>query len=714
MGLSAEQQSIVLHSVEQHAKVLAVAGSGKSHTMVERAAYLVEAKRVDPNHIIVVMFNRTAMEEFEGRLIKRLGKRNTPDSVTFHQMGGQCLKWLVSGGFVENWKFEPEPTRAQYFCADVIGPACRKYGYKYPRIVADAFLGFIDRVKSDLATPQEVWEAGDWDSHYEWFVGMYPVFEQARAKKKLRFFSDLIYDPVVAMAQSPEAAAHVANRFRHIIIDEFQDICEAQYVMMRYVAGDKAKVMVVGDDDQTIYTWRGAKPSYILRGFEEDFEDCLTYRLTRTWRYGHVLSCAANYVITHNTDRADKLCISSDSTPATKLMLQWEDVDGKALIKVVEAWLGAGRQLDEIAILVRTYSRSYGSQFAMLERGIPFRLEGGDNVSVLDNPWVSALLSWMEVADGRFAKRPYAGEPDGGSVFKMRKLLGTPPLGISYEGMKDLSTKVLLEPDGIGAFNAFVASGLTAQEGHLSARVYKRAKVWREVRALSQERTHSPMVMISLLLERLEVYESIQSFSRNADDAEEQMRLVEAFVRYIQSTNFTRLSEFLNHIDDLRSFSERAKRSTVAVHVTSVHKSKGLEWPCVMMIGLHEGGFPHKPRKQSAGVNEAERIEDERRLFYVAMTRAREQLCLFSPPDAELHTWLRAGRTGSPDNLPADGKTASRFLYETNLMLADTLPAMIDQPRQIKAANPEVYNAYLAELGVKGRARSITEAATAN
>ena len=117
------------------------------------------------------------------------------------------------------------------------------------------------------------------------------------------------------MSKSDKAAQAVANRYEHIIVDEYQDICESQQSLIRFVAGSKARVMVVGDDDQTIYTWRGAKPSYILRDFQRDFPGATVYHLTRTWRYGHALSCAANYVITGNKDRADKLCISGDHAP---------------------------------------------------------------------------------------------------------------------------------------------------------------------------------------------------------------------------------------------------------------------------------------------------------------------------------------------------------------------------------------------------------------
>lgn len=718
MSLSEEQSSIVHHPVDEHALVLAVAGSGKSHTMAERAAYLVEAKRFEPSQIIAVMFNTTAAEEFSIKLAKRLGKRNAPDSVTFHRLGTLMLNRLQTAGFAPKYEFEANTSRALKFAADVIAPACHRYGFKYPRMVADIFLNYVDRVKGDLATPEETWGLGAWEAKFEWFVGLYRAYEKARHEAKVRYFSDLIYDPVTTMMNDPAAAKAMAGRYQHIIVDEYQDICESQQALVRFAAGkyapDKeasARVMVVGDDDQTIYTWRGAKPSYILRDFLRDFPGGKVYRLTRTWRYGPALSCSANYVITHNTDRADKLCISQPGkTPDTQLHLAWENEDGNAILKIVDEWLASGRKLCEIAVLIRTYSRSYSAQFALLQRGLAFRLEGGDKVSVLDNPWISTLLGWMDVAAGRVARRPWAGEPDMGAVIQMKSIIGMPALGVSYEAMGELAVRVLKEPDGLVAFNGFVRDQLQVADGDLAERVYRRGKLWRDIRALSNRPSLHPLNLANHLISTLEIEETIKRTAKNEDEAEEQLSLIKAFTTYIQKTGFKELQQFLDHVSDLRSFSDKAKKNTAALHMTSVHRSKGLEWPCVIMIGLSQGAFPHKPRKKITSPDgEQARIEDERRLFYVAMTRAREELHMLSPPDPLLHQWLRAGKSGSPESLPEDGSSASQFLYESNLYLSRAMSIMMQRPVALKAVDPGRFNDYLQEVGIHYRVQAIGE-----
>lgn len=706
MALSQEQQEIVVHPTDKHAVVLAVAGSGKSTTMAERIAYLIEAKRVDPTHLIAVMFNKAASVELGGKLEGRLGKRNAPLSVTYHKLGTLTLKRLIHAGLAPAWDFEASPTKATYFAADVIEDVCKRYGYKYPRLVADVFLGFIDRVKGDLLSPEEVWREGEWDSGFEWFVGMYPVYERIRAKRGKRFFSDLIFDPVMAMSKSDKAAKVVADRYEHIIVDEYQDICESQQSLIRYVAGKKARVMVVGDDDQTIYTWRGAKPSYILRDFQRDFPGASVYHLTRTWRYGHALSCAANYVITGNQDRADKLCISGDHAPSTDIELEWEGA-GSKLLEIINKRLESGDKLSDIAILVRAYSKSASSQFAMLHEGVPFRLEGGDDVSVLENKWVACLLGWMSLAAGLVAERPYAGEPDVGSVVGLKKLLNVPPIGLSWEGTNDLCRSVLLKPNGMDGFAEFVREGLQVQDGGLSEKIYRLGKLWKEVRSLSSNPNIDPHFLLGELLQALDVKRNISRLASKPEDADDQLALVEAFVSYVKTNAKGRsLKQFLDHIGDLRTFSERAKASTEAIHMTSIHRSKGLEWPFVIMIGLSQGGFPLKPKKALDSDKMAAHLEDERRLFYVGMTRARRVLYLLAPEDARLHQWLRAGKSGSPE-MPMDGASASQFLYESNLYLARTMPAMIRRPLALKAGDPDVYNAYLESIGNVARVERI-------
>lgn len=709
MAASVEQQAIIDHPLDRHGLVLAVAGSGKSFTIKERIAFMVEAKRIPASKIIAVMFNTGAATEFELGLNERLGKRNSPESATFHRLGTLTLRQLIKGNLAEDWEFEGNVHRALSFGTKVISEECYKRGFKFPRMVAEVFLGFVDRVKGDLKKPKDVWRDGDWDEKYRWFVDMYDVYERVRAARKIRFFSDLIYDPVVVMQNNPEAAKYVAGKYSHMFLDEYQDIGEAQQSLVRFVAGKTTIVMAVGDDDQTIYTWRGAKPSYILSDFERDFPGAIIYKLTRTRRYGATLSCAANYVITNNTVRADKLCVSHEETPDTKVNIGVDDSDGHNVLEIVEDCRSQGMALNDIAILVRTYSRSSNSQFALLQSGIAFRLEGGDNASVLDNYWVASLTGWMMLAAGKVAQHPYAGEPDVGSIIEVSKIINTPSIGLSRDGLNDLCKMILKKPHDMVAFAEFCRDKLSSRDGQLAEKILKRGKIWKKLRSLATASSSvNAYMLIDQLVIALSLEDGVKRTAKSPDDAADTWELISAFIKYVQSKGGMSLLDFLAHITNLKSFSDRAKSATDAIHITSIHRSKGLQWPCVIMVGLYQGGFPHKPRKALDPDKEWERIEDERRLFYVAMTRAMQLLWMLGPADLNLEQWHRAGKGGSPENLPYQADVASQFLYECNLKLSQTMPIILkrDLPT-LKAGDPEVYNAYLSQLGIDRRAGKI-------
>lgn len=708
MALSPQQNEVVLHSPEQHAVVLAVAGSGKSTTMVERTGYLIEVVRVDPVRMAVVMFNKTAADEMVHRLQKRLGKRNAPDSMTFHRLGTVTLKRLQDGGFAEPWAFEGNVNKAIRFTMEVIDSACRKFGHKYPRLVAEDFMGFVDRVKSDLLPPADVFASGDWRAGYEWFVPWYNQYEKERTQKKLRFFSDLIYDPVMIMRRNPKAAAYLDGRYLHVILDEYQDIAESQQALIRFIAGRTAKVMAVGDDDQTIYTWRGAKSDYILRDFHRDFPNGKVYRLNRTWRYGHALSCAANYVISGNVDRADKLCISGAKAPNTELFLHYETVTGKpVIIKVIEKWLADGKQLTDIVVLVRSYSKSASSQFHMLQNGIPFRLEGGDEASVLANKWVATLIGWMQLASGHMAQHAYAGEPDIGSIIQARKFIDVPSLGLGWDKSGVLTKLVLQNPDDVAGFGLFVSEHIAQQNQGMADRVTRRGKLWRKLRNMAKTKNYPKAhILADELLYFLDIERAIESEAKNEEQAEEALNLLRAFIEYVKmNSKGKNLPAFMDHIQDLLTFSERAKESTAALLVTSCHRSKGMEWLCVIMPSLHQGAFPIVPRTIALQKIEGH-LADERRLFYVAMTRAIQQLHMIAPRDPHLEEWLRACRGGNCDDVIPFTKNearASQFLYESNLYLAKALPLIISGGKgreSLRASSPELFNQYLTELGI--------------
>lgn len=216
-------------------------------------------------------------------------------------------------------------------------------------------------------------------------------------------------------------------------------------------------------------------------------------------------------------------------------------------------------------------------------------MEGGDDANVLDNRWISSILGWMYLAAGYIAERPFAGEPDIGSILELRTLLLAPSLGLSRDGLDELSKQVLMYPNDMDGFVKFVQTGLKGTEGHLSEKILKRGKMWKKIRSLrDQKHQINAFNLAEQLILALEVKESIYKGAKTEDEAEEQWAVVEAFISYVKSNSKDSLVDFLKHIGDLKSFSDKAKGATDAVDMMSIHRSKGLEWPCVIMPGLNQ------------------------------------------------------------------------------------------------------------------------------
>ena len=742
--LSDEQLKIVRHPPDKHAVVLAVAGSGKSATLVERIARLQEAHRVPPSQIIAVMFNKAAADEMAERLEKRLGKRNAPLSVTYHRLGTLTLRMLIQGGLAPAWKFDASPTAATKFAIEIVQPFTDALGIKYPRYMADAFLGFVDRVKGDLADPDQVFEDGEWSENQKWFPVAYKAYEEERAERGIRFFSDLIYDPVMICQSDPRAAKLVGNRFAHIVVDEYQDICESQQALIKVVAGTRARVMVVGDDDQTIYTWRGAKPSYILRDFKKDFVGAETYKLSRTWRYGHNISCAANYLITNNKDRSDKLCISGPNVPSSRIHLV--QGNSESIIKSLRPVLKSGVAYGQVAILVRAYSRSGTAQLELLKYGVPFRLEGGEKVAVLENMWVKMLIGWLRVAAGDIAAQPYVGEVDFGSIMELKEVLANPWLKLDWEAHTQLCRDVLTNPKEGRGFSVYEYNHVKNDD--LKARLRHMGSFWRSVLSMGGVKGLPAYEFFMQVCTHFDFENRIKMSYKCDEDAEMNIELVRSFLQYAKQYEEGDAISFIDHIANLKSFSDRAKNAVDAVHITSVHRSKGLEWDVVFMIGLEQGKFPLTPKKKMCSVKAAQHLEDERRLFYVAMTRARHHLFLVAPldngveedreaakdldadyvapkVDGLLRMRLLGGNSTPPYSLTDAIDTAakplsgdkeekpalpSQFIYEANIFLAGEMREfLIDKkaPKRLQAADPELFNAYLEAVGSKRRASKI-------
>lgn len=655
MSYTPEQQAVIDHE-NGHAIVGAVAGSGKTHTMVARVLRLLR-EGADPRRILVLMFNKSAQEDFARRLkLACAAEGLAPAEVqTFHSFGLRLSSRMVDAGFLPSAKLETDGYVLRKLAREVLQQVNAEVGeddlLDLNFEVLTEFLDAIDVLKGDLyPTPDQRWAEAIRLVDKRFLRG-FELFEEQRFDRGIRMFSDLIYDPVMEAIGKPDVLNFIGDRYMHVIIDEFQDINEAQMTLVRMIAGARAHVMAVGDEDQTIYRWRGAKPDYMTSLFTQEFPGATRYTLSRTFRYGHALSMLANFVITRNTNRTDKICVSATERPTAIDVRLVQANPGAEVVKLVGEWNDTGRKLDEIAILVREYAHSISSEVAMLQAGIPYRIVGA--APFFDRAEVLGLRAYLQLAAGGLKQV----ESFERRCQLIQALLTTPTLYFRRNVIETITEAVGQSADDLLVVVEEAIRADTRALPFTRDRRLRALDTWRWVMGIGPMKTAAQLLGEVLL--RTNLQKEIEKNVPDPREAAEKLRMIAQMITLARERGDSPTG-FVAFLDQLASDYGAAEARGERVLITSCHRAKGLQWPLVILPELSEGSFP----AVREGTGEAE-IEDERRLFYVAATRAMERLSLLAPMDAGL---LTASRIGNSE-VPA-APLASRFLYEANLAVA--------------------------------------------
>ncbi|MFT5699547.1 MAG: DNA helicase-2/ATP-dependent DNA helicase PcrA [Desulforhopalus sp.] len=682
MNLTEEQLRIVEHS-GGHARVSAVAGSGKTTTMVARIGHLLESD-IAAENILILMFNRSARDAFEEAMEKNLSYLNKPlpEVRTFHSFGLRLVNSFAKKGVLPQHRLVTEAYIQERLARKVANDAYRDANDEDGYLTGDdieEFLTFVDQVKSTVRGAKKVFGEQDLSSRLHFFPEAYVRFEEARKKEKIRFYSDLIHEPLMAMLDSDELASWVANRVDHIIVDEYQDINECQQQLIKTVAGKRARVMVVGDVDQCIYEWRGARPEYITTRFAKDFVSPTNFQLSYTFRYGHQLSLAANHLIANNRKRDKKLCVSHESTGDTVLSCV-EEQSGKGVQLEIGKWLADGRSLSDAVVLVRLFAQTVPVELALLEAGIAYRLEGG--ADVFDCSEILALMGYLNLGFGSFQDNPPEIQKK-----QLEAMFSQPHLGVRRDELQALATTILGDLDRA---REILSDWCTSDvPPFIKKRFREAAETWSWLYTNGRSGMAGPF--LKKLVERLKLYEFYHSFSARAATAENRVKTCEAFINFAINHNLT-ISGLIEKIAELQGEKNGEHGDTLLI--TSIHRAKGLEWPLVILPGLEDGSFPFYKDREKEGS-----LEDERRLFYVAITRGIEKVTCIHPVDAQ----LKRNITGNFSKVPPGMLRASRFLYEANIGLSAALGMSLAQKGNGKGLSADeilIAEEYLQTLGV--------------
>jgi len=691
--LTKEQQRVTRHR-RGHARVTAVAGAGKTTTMVR---YVLERLRdgMDPRLIRVVMFNKAAQEDFSRKLREAAGANTAlPPVRTFHAMGRNLAMSLAKEGHLP--AFDPSPLGEAQARLEMLKAlqasagtsAQRSAIYDEQQQWLDTFAGFVDLAKSTLAEPESSFIEGGYPEQYQLFIEAFARFEQWRKRAARVSFADFLYDPCRVIAADPELAEFLANRVELFVVDEFQDINDIQFFMLKTLAGERARLQVVGDADQCIYEFRGAKPEYMLNYFGDSYPH-QHYEMSRTFRYGHQLALAAAQLISHNQRRDPVLCISAASAAPTHVELCLQSADGAVFAQACEAERAAGHRYSDMVFLCRTWAQAAPVELALLKRGIPNRVMGGSRV--LERGEVKVLVTLIRLMTGQFsdlAAEPGAAVDDGDTPSRLLfDLLKFCELKIRHEVLRGYAERIA----------EFGFTALQRSEDSLSIYQEKRLQRLGEVLSDLQDE-HLVGRGLNRFIAQLDLLTLMRDNALSQEDGENRAATVTAFIEFVALQKDQSPAGVLGMLAALSNHggAETAEilpsglANIDAVTITTMHRSKGLEWPVVMLPGLSAHYMPYQAGNRRR--QERDQIEAERRLMYVAMTRAIDALYLFAPGLDVKNGW-------STEQRPELHQLPSPFLAEMNLILAQRVAEQLHDAKSsfdlVKGGGANVAERYL-------------------
>ncbi|MCY0897652.1 MAG: UvrD-helicase domain-containing protein [Firmicutes bacterium] len=603
--------------------VLAGAGSGKTRTLTYRIAHLIHDVGIHPSQILAFTFTNKAAREMKTRIEALVG----PDSRfmwvgTFHGIAVRILREHIDALGYDNRFVVYDAEDARALIREIV--RSRNWDEKdWPPVL---FQNAISRAKNRFVSPTNWDDSSFYGQRVAEVYGLY----QARLKDLNALdFDDLIFQSVQLLQSHPEVRSHYQRRFCHVLVDEYQDTNLAQYQLIKHLVGDKNNICAVGDDDQSIYGWRGADMRNILE-FQRDFPGAQVVRLEENYRSTQVILDAANAVVRHNQDRLGKELWTKKGAGELIRVYRAPDEDSEAwyAAEVIHEAVRRGRRLSDCAILYRTNAQSRAFEMAMTRAGIQYRLVGGKRF--YERKEVKDVLAYLRVVF------------NPADDLSLLRIINYPRRGIGDVAQRRVREYAMQE--GISLAEALTHAD--SIEG-LSAQARRAARDLSMLLAEFRQETDASLadrvrhvaeasgIMLVLRQER----------TREADDRLENIgELISEAKRFEDEQGTGDLGEFLGWVSLVSDWDE-TQDDDGGVWLMTAHSAKGLEFPVVIVAGLEEGVFPHA-RSLEEGT-----VEEERRLMYVALTRAQEELYL---THAETRTVL--GRTNA--NLP------SRFLRE--------------------------------------------------
>lgn len=657
-GLNDMQQQACEH-VDGPLLILAGAGSGKTRVITHRVAYLIDQEGVNPLNILAITFTNKAAQEMRERVNLIVG--DGADRVwvsTFHSLCVRILRRYADrlgyGKSFDIYDADDQKSLVKSILKDLqIDPK------RYPEKM---FMSEISKAKEKYMSCDEFARKNATDFAATKVADVYTEYQNRLRKNNAMDFDDLIYKTVELFEHNPDVLNSYQNRFRYIMVDEYQDTNHIQFLMVKMLARKYKNLCVVGDDDQSIYKFRGANITNIL-GFEKEYPEAEVIKLEQNYRSCGNILAAANAVIQHNEGRKDK-ALWTDRDAGEKISFEQCDteyVEGDMVASRIKSLVRQGVPYRDIAILYRTNAQSRILGEKMVYNNIPYRIYGGTNFYARKE--IKDVLAYLKVVN------------NSTDNLYFRRVVNVPKRGIGEASLGKLESYA--NAYGISMLEAAErAKEIPGMAARTAGKIIQFAELIASFKSMIEEQESLDTIYDRILDETGYESELIAEHTEEAMTRLENIdELRNKIVEFAEDREDTGLSEFLEEIalvSDLDSLSENDDQ----VKLMTLHSAKGLEFPYVFICGMEERVFPSGMALNS---DDPDAIEEERRLCYVGITRAMKKLYLSAAKERMMH-----GNRVYSD--------VSRFIREIPPLLFEHEADMINMARRRQQESVDRYN----------------------
>ncbi len=587
-----ESQSSAVKQIDGPLLILAGAGSGKTKTITSRLAYLLDVVGIAPNNTLTLTFTNKAAKEMQERAFAMINPTSYPPLLcTFHKFGLLFLKF--------NIHLLKRQNNFVVIDTDDKKRILKKINAELPLpLIASE----ISRYKNSLITPGQAYAQAEL-KNYKQIAKIYEEYEAYLLENNLVDFDDLLALTYKLLDENEELAKRTSEQYQYIMIDEYQDTNELQFRLLRKLCQTHNNLCVVGDDDQSIYGWRGAHVRNILE-FHEDFENTTVVKLEHNYRSRAAILNVANELIQHNRSRLGKKLIATREGGESVVTLSSRDENEEArkiAAKVTEL-INQGVSPKEIAILYRVNALSRSLEEGLNRAGVPYKLVGG--LRFYDRAEVKDLISYI-----RLITNPH-------DNFSMKRIINKPKRGLGKASVEKIELAAITK--AVSMYDFIKESSVAELEALVKKKNTQTLKKFvADIDEVIEVAEHSTYDFIDTLEEKFklkDIYKNMPDESERVANMDEFYGLFRDFIK--QSPEAT-LDEFLN---ELTLQSDQDEVEGESIYIMSIHASKGLEFEHLFIIGMEEGFLPL--------IGDSSDTEEERRLGYVAFTRAKDTLTL--------------------------------------------------------------------------------------